>query len=292
MGRRLMRALGAGLTEAGNQYQMNRRNDLEEQKQRNLMSISEGRLSMDRKHLALMTKESGERSVARRQTAETGAIDSVQERLDAILKPGDLDIREYIEMRAQVVKNGASGMMEADEMQKQLDVIKTSYMATQTAAMDPASEEYKAAQREASAYVDKVEAVLITANRKLSKTIADWSGDVSDYVYLSSVTQEELAGRNELNEVPVTGEIMPDVVVEPEPPGLGRFKGLMGLSPDQRLFEGDPATRGTRGGHDFTPARPTEFPTERLSMPEAPDPLSMYRRLRFDDQGNILTPGT
>ena len=53
MGRRMMRALGAGLMEAGNQAQISRKEELELKRQQNLKNIADGRQGLMKEQMQL-----------------------------------------------------------------------------------------------------------------------------------------------------------------------------------------------------------------------------------------------
>ena len=65
MSKRMLRTLGAGLMAGGEQYWLNRRAKLEEEREANLMSIAEGRLDISNRQLGLM--ETGQKTTAEHQ---------------------------------------------------------------------------------------------------------------------------------------------------------------------------------------------------------------------------------
>lgn len=302
MGRRMMRALGAGLMEAGRQSEISRKEQLELKRQQNLKDIADGRQGIMRDQNNVMKQHYEGLANERKGERQNKAIEDVQKRIDALRQPGDLYLNEYMQTRAGIIKNGAD--LGAEEMQLQLDAAKESYKNQRLSELEPGSDAWKEREREISRYVGEVDSVLNTANRKLSKTVEGWTGDVADYLYLTPTAEAS----REINEITPGGEYMePPPPEEPSlmdklVPDFSEFKGLGNVGRDGgrgRIFEGDVSRQGTFGGHDLspTPKADMEFPTERLDsglmgQTRGADPMAEYRRLKFDESGNVITPGT
>jgi len=211
MGRRLMRALGAGLTEAGRQSEITRREQLEKLKIDNLNAIQNKRASLYEKQVNLQA-QSQQAAVARqeKQDARQAGLDTqrntefaagkvgdvisaAQARADALIQPGDVGAQEYAQQRSALVK-GAGGLdgLSPEELQKSLTALQDNYMEQQLVTQTAGTPEYKQRKAELSRYVKEINNLLDTTERKVKRADPSWDGDVSSLLYLDSRTRDQL----------------------------------------------------------------------------------------------------
>ena len=251
----------------------------------------------------------------RKQERQTAAIEKVQTRIDGMRQPGDIYLDEYMQSRAMIVKGAAD--MDAQDMQAQLDSLEEKYKADRLRELDSTTPEYTARAKEIDLYVTQVNSVLGAANRKLSKTVDGWTGDVADYLYLSPTAAEG----QKLGEVVPGGERQDDPNSGPVDSSYG---GGGGQGPSPYPAQGQIQRAGIRMGASAVPGgsalmalmgnEPSNDPMDPaqaygesvnrrsstvagagLMSPLAGsimDKLLPYRTLAVDEEGGITVPGS
>jgi hypothetical protein len=320
MGRRMMRALGAGLMEAGRQAELSRKEQLEQQRQQNLREIAEGRQGIMREQVGLMKDRLAGQQESDLRTETFGQIGKIQERLDAMRKPGDMYLAEYMTNRATLIKEGATSGMDVTE---DLARIETEYKDRRAAELTPGTAEHAAWMKERDSYVKEVNGLLDSANRKM-KMIPGWDGDIGQVLHFSSeytdagveqdvetppaevpaekqgLMSQFMHGSNEPSAVPGEGRKMGREYGALSAEGLGGV-GRAIYGPSKMFPEGfDPYFKGVRAVSEGY-QKYIGGPFERFMLGDPKykgkpglmeDDGTAGLRLKFDDEGNVITPGS
>ena len=258
------------------QFNKNRALQLEEMKANNLNKIARERNKLMGDELGLMSKRLEGQATDRTALAaerlsakQDAAIQGVQERIDGVMKPGDMEMAEYIRGREAVMKNSAD--MDAQELQSQLNMLEQAYLDRQQEGLDPTTEAGKRAIADSKKYVNRINSVVETGNRKLKRTFGDsFKGSVVDYVYLEGGADRLRAQEGEAGAD--TGEVVDDRVVPPvvEEGGGGGFMEALG----------DPTSAITSIGDSL----------RGYPAPTAPNPGSADAKAMGFDRGVRITP--
>lgn len=294
---------GAGMGLMGYQKTVleNRRQAADELKSDRLYELGQGKLGTDRELMSLYRERDKRTETSDRQRREGVAIQNVQDRLDSILDPDDMAIQEYMQERAMIMKASADGM--GEDMDVQLAEAEERYRANRTAALDPNTAQGQSYLAGMDDYLKKVNSVLKTGNRKLSRALGDdWEGDVTDYLFMNQgasdafqMTEDEAAAQsiddaeaaaaardNQLNEVVPGGTRMDDRYLDWPSDKSPEVKPFSGVG---KLFEGIGITK-TRPLHERM-GRPDPNAGGPLMPQTAPT-----RRLDIDPEtGQLMTPG-
>ena len=190
MGRRMMRAVGAGLMEAGRQSELSRKEELELKRQQNLKDIADGRQGLMREQLGLMKTRNNQLEGRAVRTERGAAIDAVQARMDKLdlMSPDNQDKLEYFTKRDGIMALFEDEGMDAKEMQVQLADLREGFAKRKASNFAGTEAEVSAYKSRMDRHVKDVESFFRVANTRM-KDVPGWKGRIEGFIQMGRETR-------------------------------------------------------------------------------------------------------
>jgi len=188
-----MKAGGQALMGGLQTFQVNRKMEMEEQKDKRLAEIAEGRLGVDKEYVALQGRRMDQQDSDSRAESVNKTIATVQERLDQLIDPDDMAMQELLMQRAEAVKSHADSGMAPEDLTKTLNMLESNYREQRMASLEPGTDAYKARQSGMDSYIDKIYATVKTGNARMRNQFGDeWSGDVAEVLFMNKNARDAI----------------------------------------------------------------------------------------------------